>query len=69
LKETFDKLNDLIWSMWVARKIGEQTGRFLTENFDLMKTDTEIKELMRKIEDLVQSQLYPVDRSDAQAVQ
>jgi hypothetical protein len=61
IKEKFDNIDKLMWSVWVSRKMGlnRDTGEkdFTIEAYN--KLEKEVKPLIVKIEMLIQSKLFP----------
>ncbi len=59
LKAKFDAIDDLIWKAWVSNRVGENSKEYKMkiEAYEMCKKS--IEPLMKEIESLVQSKLFP----------
>lgn len=64
LKTKFENINQLMWKLWVANKVGESSGNGLMALNGFEECDEPIKNLMKEIEELVQGRLYPLENKN-----
>ena len=60
IKEKFDKIDDHIWGAWVSKKVSRGSNNLELEIKAYETVQNSIKPLMKEIEELVQSKLFPV---------
>jgi len=61
IKAKFDRADDVMWKMWVGRRIGEQYGGVdvVLRNFD--ENRSTIETLLKEIEEIMQTRLRPAE--------
>jgi hypothetical protein len=61
IREKFDRADNVMWKIWVSRRIGEQYGGMdaVLQNFSDNKG--EIETLLKQIEEILQSRLHPAE--------
>ena len=66
LKAKFEHINQLMWKLWVANKVGESSGNGLMALNGFQECDEPIKKLMKEIEEMVQVRLYPLENKEGE---
>jgi len=61
IKEKFMKVDTIMWNLWVAKNVGEQSGEIDMALNGYRKHNDELEKLIQEIEDIMHPRLFPQD--------